>query len=218
MKKPANYLFVFSLALIFAVCPLKSASAQTGLYVGIWGGYTLSPDAELDASPYHFDLDVQETWALGLKVGFTPPQAKYLAIEFEYSYLAPDIDRTVLPQAGADFAAIEADAKIHNFMFNVIAKYPVGRFHPYLGVGLGFSYVDGSATATERLGGVTSTTSVSRDDTTFAWQLLAGIDIDLTKNLTFDIGYRYFVINPEFDDAEAEFKTSMITFGLKYRF
>ena len=32
MKKPANYLFVFSLALIFAVCPLKSASAQTGLY------------------------------------------------------------------------------------------------------------------------------------------------------------------------------------------
>jgi spermidine/putrescine-binding protein len=43
MKKVANYLFIFTVAILFAVCPLKSASAQVGVYIGIWGGYTIRP-------------------------------------------------------------------------------------------------------------------------------------------------------------------------------
>ena len=233
MKKVANYLFIFTLAILFAVCPLKSASAQVGGYIGVWGGYTISPDASsgdyYDDWDYYnrFDLDIQEAWVLGVKVGYTPPQLKYFSFEFEYSYLNPDIKRSVLDRYGPDYIAVEGDVKLNNFMFNAIAKYPQGRFHPYIGAGLGFSYSDMSATATQRISGVTSSASVGKDYTSFAWQLLTGVEIDIINNLSVDIGYRYFATEIEFENAtEIEFKndtkidftTSMITLGLKFLF
>ena len=197
----------------------STTPALTGGYVGIWGGYTFSPDATYERSSYSFDLDVKETWALGFKLGYTPPQAKYFSFEFEFSYLSPDIDRTVLAQAGTDYVSIdEASATLKNFMFNVIAKYPEGRIHPYLGVGLGLSYVEVDGTFRARLGAVNYTAYDSDDDMAFAWQILAGVDIDLTNNLVLDLGYRYFYTKPQFEVTEIEYKTSMFTAGLKFLF
>ena len=233
MKKVANYFFIYTLAILFALCPLKSASAQVGGYIGIWGGYTISPDARSgdyydNWDYYHdFNLDIQESWVFGAKVGYTPPPLKYFSFEFEYSYLNPDINRSVLDRYGSDFVAVEGDVKLNNFMFNSIAKYPQGRFHPYIGAGFGFSYSDMSATATQRSSGVTSSASVGKDYTSFAWQLLTGVEIDIINNLSVDIGYRYFATEIEFENAaEIEFKndtkidftTSMITLGLKFLF
>ena len=228
MKKVVNYLFIFTLTILFAVCPLKSASAQVGGYIGIWGGYTISPDASSGNSHNwnyynNYDLDIQEAWVLGVKVGYTPPPLKYFSFEFEYSYLDPDINRSVLGQYGSGFVAVEGDVKLNNFMFNAIAKYPQGRFHPYVGAGLGFSYTDMSATATQS--GVIN--SVGKDYTSFAWQLLTGVEIDIINNLSMDIGYRYFATeielgnSTEFDfenNTKIDFTTSMVTLGLKFRF
>lgn len=104
-------------------------------------------------------------------------------------------------------------------MFNIIAKIPVGIIHPYWGAGLGFSNHEISAKYTEGIGG--------KDNTSFAWQLLTGVEIDLAYNLAVDIGYRYFVTELEFENnieseyknyTEVDFTTSMITFGLKFFF
>jgi len=228
MKKVANYIFIFTLAILFSVCPLKSASAQVGGYIGIWGGYTISPDASSGADHYSdFNLDIQETWVVGAKIGYTPPQLKYFAFEFEYSYLKPDINSSVIDWYGSDFVAVEGDVKLNNFMFNTIVKYPQGRFHPYVGAGLGLSYTDMSATATQRISGVTSSASVGKDYTSFAWQLLTGIEFDITNNLSVDIGYHYFATEIKFEnaaeiyfenDTKIDFTTSMITLGLKFLF
>ena len=224
MKKVANYLFISTLAILFAVCPLKSASAKVGGYVGVWGGYTISPDASSGDShnwDYYnnYDLDIQEAWVLGVKVGYTPPELRYFSFEFEYSYLDPDINRSVLGQNRTGFVAVAGDVKLNNFMFNAIAKYPQGRFHPYIGAGLGFSYSDMSATATQRISGVTSSASIGKDYTSFAWQLLTGVEIDIINNLSVDIGYRYFATEIEFkNDTKIDFTTSMITLGLKFLF
>ena len=69
---------------------------------------------------------------------------------------------------------------------------------------------------------------MSNDDTVFAWQILLGVEIDLTNNLSMDIGYRYFAAEANEDDhhdyyyeyygTQIDYKTSMVTFGLKYRF
>ncbi len=99
---------------------------------------------------FNYDLDVQETGIFGVKFGYTHPTVKYFSFEFEYSYLNPDVDRTVFTTAGSDYSAIEGDVKIHNFMFNAIVKYPEGKIHPYLGLGFGFSYFDFSVTSTSR--------------------------------------------------------------------
>jgi len=214
MKKFANYVFIFSLSIVFAIFPLKSASAQTGGYFGIWGGYTINPDIVIEGNSYKSDLNTDNTWSLGLKIGHTPPEAKYIDVEFEYSYLKQDIDRTVLAQVGTNYDTLTGDIEVHNFMFNVIAKYPEGRYHPYVGGGLGLSYVDLSTTTS----GATRSAATNDDGAFFAWQILAGVEIAITKNLSADIGYRYFYTKPEFDDVEVELKTSMITMGLKFRF
>jgi opacity protein-like surface antigen len=230
MKKVATYLFIFTLAILFTVCPLKSASAQVGGYIGVWGGYTISPDASSGDShnwDYYnnYNLDIQEAWVLGVKVGYTPPELRYFSFEFEYSYLNPDINRSVLGQNRTGFVAVDGDVKLNNFMFNAIVKYPLRRFHPYVGAGIGCSYSDMSATAIQS--GVINSTSVGKDYTSFAWQLLTGVEIDIINNLSMDIGYRYFASeiefgnNTEFDfenNTKIDFTTSMITFGLKFLF
>ncbi|MGP8153553.1 MAG: outer membrane protein [Smithella sp.] len=230
MKKFANYIFIFTLAILSAVYPLKSASAQVGGYVGIWGGYTISPDASSGnfndwyyGGYNNFDLDIQEAWAFGVKFGYTPPPLRYLSFEFEYSYLNPDINRSLLYQYGSGYV-VDGDVKLNNFMFNVIAKYPLRRFHPYVGAGIGCTYSDVAATATQSSsGGGISSASAGKDYTSFAWQLLTGVEIDITNNLSADIGYRYFATEFEFNNLPygnntIDYTTSMITLGLKFLF
>lgn len=231
MKKLASSFAVFVFVIAVSIFPFNTASAQSGWYVGVFGGYTLSPNASLSYYDYNYyynynynyDINVKETWALGFKVGYTPPRLKYFSFEFEYSYLNPDVDRTVLPRAGTNYDTIEGDVKLHNFMFNAIAKYPEGKFHPYIGLGFGFSAVDLSVSTTS------TGRSYSNSDTLFAWQMLFGVDIDLTKNLSVDIGYRYFAAESNDDHDHdyyyynyygtyLDYKTSMVTLGLKYRF
>jgi opacity protein-like surface antigen len=234
MKKSANYIFLFLLAILFTVSPLQQAFAQTGGYIGLWGGYTISPYAGTgdddydhhDWDWYHhdIDLDINETYALGAKVGFVHPLLKYLAFEFEYFYLNPDIDRSIIDKYESDYVTVEGEIKLNNFMFNVIGKYPRGVIHPYIGVGLGLSNADVSAKATE---GSASSVSIGDNYTSFAWQLLTGVEIDLASNLAMDIGYRYFTTELKFNDKmeydydisrEIDFDTSMITMGFKFLF
>jgi opacity protein-like surface antigen len=167
---------------------------------------------------------------VGAKFGYTMPFAKFFAMEFEYLYFGPDIDRTVLSSSGSDFRSMEGDVDVHSFMFNFIAKYPEGRIHPFLGAGLGFSNIDLSTIRTTRTSGVTSTFSVSDNQTAFAWHLLAGVNFVINKNLSLDLTYRYFMTTSDDDDDdyyddhrdchgfETEIKSSIFTIGLNYHF
>ena len=229
MKKLTRSFAVFVFVIAVSVFPFNTASAQVGVYVGVFGGYTFGSDASLQYDDYNYnynhdyDIDVEDTVVFGFKVGYTPPPLQYFSFEFEYSYLNPDVDKTVLPRTGTGNATIDGDVKFNNFMFNVIAKYPAGKFHPYFGVGLGFSSFDLSVSTTS------PARSASDDGTVFAWQILVGLEIDLTNNLSIDIGYRYFATEEADYDHDhdyyydhygtsLDYNTSMVTLGLKYRF
>jgi len=239
MKKVASSFAFFIFVIAISVFPFNTASAQSKWYVGVFGGYAFSSDASLSFYDYDYyydynykyDVDVQEAWVFGVKFGYTPPVLKYFSFEFEYSYLNPDVDRTVFPRYSTTYTAVEGDVKLNNFMFNAIAKYPTGKIHPYVGAGIGFSNIDVSLSTTSSEG---YARSISHDDTVFAWQILLGVEIDLTNNLSMDIGYRYFSAEDESDDdhdddydhyhyhyyydTRFDYNTSMVTLGLKYRF
>jgi len=199
------------------VAELKSISTsqQIGAYVGLFGGSIFSPDIEIGTKK--FALDTKNSWVAGLKVGYTFPEFKAFSIEFEYSYLKPYINRTVLIQS-PDIVAIEGDAKLNNFMVNVLLKYPHGVIHPYFGGGAGASYVDFSYTASVNVSGANFVRNTGDHDLSMAWQLLAGIEVDLAKHWAGDIGYRYFATNPQFSETELDIKTSMLSLGIKYKF
>jgi len=236
MKKALFYVFVwsFTLAGFLVAFPLKSASAETGGYVGLWGAHTIASSAKseyyddyYDHYYHNYDLDMGETWSAGAKAGYTPPAFKYISFEFEYSYLKPEIKRSIVDRYGSDYIAVQGNVKLNNFMFNVIGRYPRGRFHPYIGLGIGFSYSDVSATATQRISGVTTSAPVGKTYTSLSWQLLTGVEIDIVKNLSADIGYHYFATRLEFENSpdiyfedsnKVDFSTNLFMMGLKFLF
>ncbi|HQP40674.1 MAG TPA: outer membrane beta-barrel protein [Smithella sp.] len=207
MKKIVQYAAMITLAVLFAVYPFQTASAQVGLYLGGWGGYTIHPDAtEDDWDDYYddVDLDFDETSAWGAKIGYTNPFFKYLALEAEYLYLNPEVE---------DDYVLDGDVKMSNLMFNIIGKYPLGIIQPYFGLGLGFSYAD---TSWDGIRGIDD-----GDYTSYAWQIMTGLEIFLTSEIAVDVGYRYFATEMEFDHEDSDdvtFSTGMVTLGLKVFF
>ncbi len=209
MKRISHAIIVFSLAtiLLLTSASIAPAAEQGPYYVGIFGGWVMPQDLSVSDGP---DVPLKDSWALGIKGGYIIPQAKYLAVELEYAYLAKqDVD-----MSGAD-----GDYSANNIMANFLLRYPEGRWHPYVGVGIGWSWgaFSGTGTAT----GI-GTGSLDENDNAFAWQILAGINVEITPNWSADLAYRYFAskysINAGGDDFDVDVKNHMILIGVNYHF
>ena len=216
MKKLFGSAVVLFLSVFLILAPIHSEAEETGpFYAGVFGGYTFSSDATWTFVFYdQFNADLQETWVLGAKFGYVPPAFKYFAVELEYFYLKHDIDRS----AGTSVSVESGDATLNNFMVNFLVRYPQGRIHPYLGFGLGVSSVDVSGTRTQQILGTTVTQPLDDSDTSFAYQILLGVNFEINKNWSADLTYRWFGTDPNIQGGDVDYTTNMITVGLNYHF
>jgi opacity protein-like surface antigen len=95
-------------------------------------------------------------------------------------------------------------------------------FVPYIGGGLGFARVSLEAVDPTVGGG----TFIDDSDTVFAYQFSAGVGFVVSKQLTIDLGYKYFATtDPEFEviggggvKAEAEYQSHNLFLGARYSF
>jgi len=91
-------------------------------------------------------------------------------------------------------------------------------FVPYLGAGIGGARVKGKMIHQD------SSTIVSDSDTVFAYQFAAGIGYVVSKELTLDLGYKYFATaKPEFQDPDGkkikgEYASHNIYLGARFGF
>lgn len=200
MKTFLSCLFAFALSgmLLFTSPPAATAAGAGPYYVGVFGGYVMPDDLE-DGT----DISLDNSWALGLKGGYIVPTVKWLAFELEYAYLAEqDLDQT----------GYSGDLSASNLMFNIIARYPEGKIHPFLGGGIGWSWGELNATGP----GV----SVDDTDNAFAWQLMAGVDVEITPQWSAELSYRYQRADYEFGDTGSDAKSTnhMILIGANFHF
>jgi len=210
-----SVLFVLSLFL----SPALAAEEAGPFYMGILGGYVMPRDMTLhakDGSYVDFDATLKNGGVFGIKAGYLPPFAsKYLATELEYNYIfGTDFD------SGKTYSAISNQSldgtnKIQALFLNFKLRYPEGAFHPYIGIGPGYSWF--------QAGDITSggTTMPGETSSQFCWQLLAGLDYDITKNWGVGLGYKYFQVKPSFGgqiNADYDYTTHMITLGVNYAF
>lgn len=198
MKKIYRAIVVFSLTVFLFIATASIAPAQEAgpLYVGIFGGYVIPQDLEFGP----FELDMKNSWAAGAKVGYILPQFKYVAFELEYTHLGEqDIEET----------GFSGNIYMDNIMVNALLRYPNWKnIYPFIGVGIG-----GSRGDVEALGS-------SNDETAFAWQLMAGVNFEMTKNLSLDLAYRYFQSQWDisFRGYDVTSKNHMILLGINYHF
>ena len=205
MKRISHAILVCGLAtfLLLTSTSIAPAAEQGPGYVGIFGGWVMPEDLGVSNGA---DLPLKDSWTIGIKGGYIIPQAKYLAVELEYAYLGTqDIDQS----------GIDGDFAASNLMVNFILRYPEGKYHPYLGVGVGWSM----ASFKSSQAGVTP---IDENDSAFAWQILVGINFEITPQWSADLAYRYFAcsysISSGANNFDLDAANHMILIGVNYHF
>ena len=105
----------------------------------------------------------------------------------------------------------------HSFMANAYFDYlTCTPWTPYIGAGIGLSYLKADFGEVEILGG-------SKSVYNLAWQVMGGIAYDVNSNWTLDLGYRYADLgrirkNTGSEVAKVTARDHEIMFGARYNF
>ena len=152
------------------------ADADTGVYIRGSLGYAWSAEDEIDYSP---------VWGLGLGYRFN----RNLRADFTFDWR----DRFIL-ETGSFDTKIENQSYMLNVYYDLdqlpVVQLP-GGFKPYVGAGIGLSYIEvNDQTIPGPVGGTVSRV-FGDDEANFAWQLMAGVAYQINPKFAADIGYRY---------------------------
>jgi opacity protein-like surface antigen len=119
--------------------------------------------------------------------------------EIEFSYKAGDFG-----------PSLAGDTTSKSFLVNGIYSFNIREFYtPYIGYGMGFAFHEASIVG-----------NGNREDTTLAYQLKTGIDVEFSRKLSMLLGYKYFTTNnPNFKGYfTAETPSHSLEAGLKFHF
>ena len=212
-----NFIVRAAVAMFFVVLvvttPTSHAFAQMRpFYGGVFGGYTIPQNMNWEdkSTGDNFDLNVDETGMIGFKLGYILPRARVLALELEYYHI---FEHNYGP-GGNSFVSEAGNLYLDNFFFNLLLRYPQGKIHPYIGAGIGFSDVYTKNVET------TARLSIFQEETvsSFAWQLLAGLNFELVPGLSADFTYRYFGTNPHLAIVDLKYRASILSAGINFHF
>ena len=219
-KRFFSCVVVFSL-MLFLAAGSAFAAEPMGVYVGITGGYVIPQTLTIsdpDNSSNYTDLSLNNGYLLGIKTGWnTPFTRRIMAMEIEYNYFNNNLDNSKVVYG----ETYDGNMSVHAVLFNLKARYPEGKFHPYIGGGMGYAYMS-VGDITER--GSNPQLIKGDSGSAFCWQFLTGLDFDITPNFGIGIGYKYFVTKPTIGDRNSDiyndfdYRTSVITAGLNFTF
>jgi len=134
-------------------------------------------------------------------------------VEGELSYGNTNIDK--IKSTSGTSVKINSELWAISLMANVYYDIKTQSIvTPYIGGGIGFSNVNA-----ER--GTANGTTVWRSDsdTVLAYQIGAGAGFEVNKNVTIDVGYRYFgTQDVHFDLLDAQFTSHNVTVGVRNMF
>ncbi|HET6488439.1 MAG TPA: outer membrane beta-barrel protein [Syntrophales bacterium] len=203
------------LVVVFAATGAGYAQPYTPaypLYFGVFGGYVAPQNISWSStvSGASGDLSTDGSGMAGLKLGYILPQARALAFELEWNYMF----QQNIPSQTVNGWQVSGNTSLSNFLVNVILRYPEGKIHPYVGGGIGGSSMNIQDTEVR---GATVFTS-NETATGFAWQFLAGVNVDLAPNLSADLQYRYFGTDPSFSLINVNYRAQAVTAGLNFHF
>ncbi|MEI8397004.1 MAG: OmpA family protein [Rhodospirillaceae bacterium] len=184
------------------VLPITAQAGTRGLYVGAGLGADFAVDAKASGAPGSGTV-IYDTGPSGLAsvgYGFGPIRA-----ELEGSYRDNDVSRS--PGGSKGYT------RTWGLLANALYDFDTGtRFTPYLGVGIGAGFVH------DRVTGL-----YNGDDTTFAYQGIAGVSFAVTDRMSVTADYRYFATtDAEFNSGGSRWKVEnanhVITAGLRWTF
>ena len=186
----------------FFFLALPAHAVTEGLYFTLTGSIDTFEDLTLTGkvnTSVPSGTSIEKETGLGFNHAIGYQFKNSFSTELEFSYKAGDFGPGL-------FGAVSSNS----FLINGIYSFNIREFYtPYVGYGIGYAFheanIDGYG---------------DRADTTLAYQLKMGVDMELSRKLSLLLGYRYFTTNnPEFKGYfTAESSSHGIEAGVKFHF
>jgi len=198
--------------LIVSALPVH-ATAERGPYFTLTGSMDLFEDMTLTGQDSSFNTAIKAHGASAeIKTGFGFNHSigyqfgKSYSTELEFAYKNGDFDK-VTGDGGT--SNLHGDITSKSFLINGIYFFDIRKFYsPYIGYGIGFSFQK----ATQKGKG-------NGEDTTLAYQLKAGVEMEFNRNLSLLTGYKYFTTDEvKFGFYNGKLTSHTFEAGLKLQF
>lgn len=206
-------------ALILALIVLQVSNADAGSrrnrqanqtelnsYFAVYGGFNIRPDATFTLTDGSTGTDEFDNGLMaGAAIGYRFPNFR---VEGEFGYRKNDdaVDNNIAFGAWS--------YRTFSFMLNGYFDLELGPLKPYLGLGGGLA---NASQKVEFPGG-----SMSDSYNVFAYQIMAGVGIDITPRITAFAGYRFFATEDQTFDGlggfESEYESHEFLFGFRFNF
>ena len=227
-----------SIAGLLAVSLLSSASALANDAERVWYGsltglHNMPSDSEAELGTRSLgtiggDLELSDETGFALAIGFETGDAQQ--VELEVAFRSSDIEgasgvRVASQPVPAGYYRMTGDVDTWSLMMNArqLFDVDVGSVRPYIGGGVGFARHDGAAAlAIPPIPSLLPTGlegKDSGDDTVFAYQFMAGVEVELAEGARLFGGYRYMATTDlEIERLTASYHAHAIEAGIRIRF
>ena len=223
-------LFIVAAFAIFAIPSIASAiPPKPGPYVSGFLGVNVLQNTNVSGTDFNsltlndrveFDPSISIGGSGGYDFG-------YVRLEGELSYKHAEISSINDPLGSGTFISPHGSLGAFGVMANgFVDLHNASPVTPYFGGGIGFATLHlNETTGIERGGtGGRLTLYLDDDDTVFAYQAGAGLEIALNRRLSLDVGYRYFATDTArfngngSQDLELKYRSHSATVGVRFKF
>jgi opacity protein-like surface antigen len=197
MKK--NIIFVAAIAALMVPSLCSATPPRPGPYVSGFAGISVPRDAEADTtdfdtgSTFHDSVEFDPGAYAGGTAGF---DFGFLRLEGELSYRYSEIKSVTDRDANYSFHDVDGNLGALSMMANAFFDlHNPSPITPYVGGGIGFAVLHmGDTTGVDTRGSSPERVLLypEDDNTVFAYQVGAGMEIALNPRISLDVGYRYF--------------------------
>jgi opacity protein-like surface antigen len=219
-----TYLTTVFILLIFAIPSISLAAAgRPGPYFSGFLGASFARDTTVSGFDVNTPFNDSVTFDPGIYVGGTGGyDFGFLRLEGELSYRNAKLD--TVNENGVPFRNVDGDLGVFATMFNAFFDlHNSSRVTPYLGGGIGFANVHINDTTGRNTSGNFIRLYDDSNDTVFAYQVGAGMDIAINSRYSLDVGYRYFItekakLDGDFISSDLRFESHNALVGFKFKF
>jgi len=228
MKK--RFIVFAFLITLFIPTICSAIPPRLGQYVSGFLGLTVLKDR--DATSFQFGpgattFNDRIEFDPGINIGGTYGfDFGFLRLEGELSYKNGEMSTITEQISQTRFTNVDGRLGALAMMLNAFLDlHNETMVTPYFGGGVGFASLHLSDTfGTDTTTGIRTELYRSDNDTVFAYQAGAGMEIALTRRLTLDLGYRYFVTEKANFNKNSSLTTDMkfesqnVSVGLRMKF
>ena len=192
MKKRLFVIAALVTLIMPAIC--SATPPRPGPYVSGFAGISVPRDTDVTTSASTGVFNDRVEFDTGVYIGGTGGfDFGFFRLEGELSYRYSDINEITDQTRGIQFHDVDGNLGVFAMMANAYFDlHNASPITPYVGGGIGFAVLQLSDTFGVNSQGGGEFLYPEDDDTVFAYQVGAGLEIALNPMVSLDVGYRYF--------------------------